>query len=78
MSFCFYFSFPLIIRLEVHLGPAQQRLLAQQIRDVFGSVLEILPVDIQSLPSPNDLKRKILIQVKFTNLEKKCKIKFEF
>lgn len=41
--------------------------MAQNFKKVFGDMLLTKPVDISAdgLPSPNQLKRKILIKVKF-------------
>lgn len=58
-------SFPVILSIEDHCSIAQQRNMAQNFKKVFGDMLLTKPVDISAdgLPSPNQLKRKILIKV---------------
>ena len=58
--------FPLWISLEVHCNPIQQEMMAVMIKDAFGSKLVAEPVDPASneLPSPCQLKGRILIKVK--------------
>ncbi|KAI9701329.1 MAG: Phospholipase C [Bogoriella megaspora] len=58
--------YPLIISLEVHCNPEQQAAMVQIMKDKFGSQLLLEPVmsNAISLPSPEDLKGKILIKVK--------------
>ncbi|KFG81583.1 phosphatidyl inositol-specific phospholipase C [Metarhizium anisopliae] len=57
---------PLIISLEVHCGAEQQVMMANIMKQVWSGMLvtedEIKP---GLLPSPEDLKRKILIKVKY-------------
>ncbi|ETI20310.1 hypothetical protein G647_08344 [Cladophialophora carrionii CBS 160.54] len=62
--------YPLIISLEVHCDPEQQAKMVKIMKDVFGERLLLYPLpgfDTQ-LPSPEDLKHKILIKVKSTEL----------
>lgn len=59
-------DYPIILSIEDHCSIAQQRNMAQNFKKVFGDMLLTKPVDISSdgLPSPNQLKRKILIKHK--------------
>lgn len=57
--------YPVILSIEDHCSIAQQRNMAQHFKKVLGDTLLTKPVDIAAdgLPSPNQLKRKILIKV---------------
>ncbi|XP_074203380.1 1-phosphatidylinositol 4,5-bisphosphate phosphodiesterase gamma-1 isoform X5 [Camelus bactrianus] len=59
-------EYPVILSIEDHCSIAQQRNMAQHFRKVLGDTLLTKPVDIAAdgLPSPNQLKRKILIKHK--------------
>lgn len=59
-------NYPLIISLEVHCNPEQQRVMVDIMKKIFGAQLVTTPLatDIGTLPSPEDLKGKILIKVK--------------
>ncbi|XP_034978886.1 1-phosphatidylinositol 4,5-bisphosphate phosphodiesterase gamma-1 isoform X1 [Zootoca vivipara] len=59
-------DFPVILSIEDHCSIAQQRNMAQNFKKIFGDMLLTKPVDISAdgLPSPNQLKRKILIKHK--------------
>ncbi|XP_012864128.2 1-phosphatidylinositol 4,5-bisphosphate phosphodiesterase gamma-1, partial [Echinops telfairi] len=59
-------EYPVILSIEDHCSIAQQRNMAQYFRKVLGDTLLTKPVDISAdgLPSPNQLKRKILIKHK--------------
>ncbi|XP_045688773.1 1-phosphatidylinositol 4,5-bisphosphate phosphodiesterase gamma-1 isoform X1 [Phyllostomus hastatus] len=59
-------EYPVILSIEDHCSIAQQRNMAQYFRKVLGDTLLTKPVDIAAdgLPSPNQLKRKILIKHK--------------
>ncbi|KAL2821240.1 hypothetical protein BDW59DRAFT_110875 [Aspergillus cavernicola] len=59
-------DFPLIISLEVHCNPEQQLAMVKIMKDTFGDqlVLEPLLTNLFILPSPEELKRRILIKVK--------------
>lgn len=61
-------AFPLWISLEVHCNPEQQRIMATIMREVFGTklVTEPLPSATNRLPSPSELKGRILIKTKKT------------
>lgn len=58
--------YPVILSIEDHCSIAQQRNMAQYFKKVLGDTLLTKPVDIAAdgLPSPNQLKRKILIKVR--------------
>jgi phosphatidylinositol phospholipase C delta len=58
--------YPLIISLEVHCNPLQQAVMAETMKAIFGDKLVLAPLNPDSniLPSPEDLKHKILIKVK--------------
>lgn len=59
-------EYPVILSIEDHCSIAQQRNMAQHFKKVFGDMLLTKPVDVSAdvLPSPNQLKRKILIKHK--------------
>ncbi|KAL3479756.1 PLC-like phosphodiesterase [Aspergillus californicus] len=59
-------DFPLIISLEVHCNPEQQFAMVKIMKDTFGDQLILEPLLTNSfiLPSPEELKRRILIKVK--------------
>ncbi|KAE8576564.1 hypothetical protein XENTR_v10004244 [Xenopus tropicalis] len=59
-------EYPVILSIEDHCSIAQQRNMAQHFKKVFGDMLLTKPVDVNAdgLPSPNQLKRKILIKHK--------------
>lgn len=62
--------YPLTISLEVHCDLEQQAKMVQIMTDVFGDrlLLHPLPNYTAKLPSPEQLKHKILIKVKSTEL----------
>ncbi len=62
--------YPLIISLEVHCDFDQQAKMVKTMKDVFGERLLLYPLPgfTTKLPSPEDLKNKILIKVKSTEL----------
>lgn len=61
---------PLIISLEVHCRPEQQLLMVSIMKEAFSDFLAPeLNVDAAELPSPESLKRKILIKVKYARPE---------
>lgn len=59
-------EYPLIISLEVHCNAVQQRKMVEiMVKDFDGSLLrQIIKPNSYKLPSPEELKRKILIKVK--------------
>ncbi|PNH30530.1 hypothetical protein BJF96_g6192 [Verticillium dahliae] len=58
--------YPLWISLEVHCNPQQQAIMARIIKETFGARLVTEPLDPASdkLPSPEELKERVLIKVK--------------
>lgn len=60
--------YPIIISAEVHCGLTQQDMLANIMKTVFGDALVSAPVDdrpkIDVLPSPEELKHKVLLKAK--------------
>lgn len=59
-------SYPLIVSLEVHCNPEQQQVMVDIITSKFGDHLirEPLMTNAFTLPSPEELRHKILIKVK--------------
>ncbi|KAI9680631.1 MAG: Phospholipase C [Caeruleum heppii] len=62
-------SYPLIISLEVHCCPEQQIIMADTLQSILGDQLVTTPLMTNSLvlPSPEDLRHRILIKVKSGN-----------
>ncbi|CAE7033311.1 hypothetical protein PTNB73_04877 [Pyrenophora teres f. teres] len=58
--------YPVILSLEVHCSAIQQSAMAKIMIQEFGDKLVLQPLDFesQSLPSPEELKHRILIKVK--------------
>ncbi|KAG0052465.1 Phospholipase C [Gryganskiella cystojenkinii] len=57
--------YPLILSLEIHCDLEQQEIMANTMRSKLGSWLVVAPLnDGENLPSPDDLKFKILIKSK--------------
>lgn len=57
--------YPLIISLEIRCSTESQIKSVNIMKSIFGNMMIIFPINDQSyLPSPNDLKHKILIKVK--------------
>lgn len=59
-------EYPLILSLEVHCNAEQQIAMANIMKDTFGEHLLLEPLDMSSkkLPSPEELKNRILVKVK--------------
>uniref|UniRef100_H2M039 1-phosphatidylinositol 4,5-bisphosphate phosphodiesterase gamma n=1 Tax=Oryzias latipes TaxID=8090 RepID=H2M039_ORYLA len=59
-------EYPIILSIEDHCNIVQQRNMASQFKKVFGDMLLTKAVDMaaDNLPSPNQLKRKIIIKHK--------------
>ena len=59
-------DFPLILSLEVHCNPEQQLAMVKIMKDAFKNqlVLEPLLTNVFVLPSPEELKGRILVKVK--------------
>ncbi|KAF5560181.1 1-phosphatidylinositol-4,5-bisphosphate phosphodiesterase 1 [Fusarium napiforme] len=66
-NYAFFASdLPLWLSLEVHCSPAQRDIMARTMLEIFRSNLVVEPLDAsaQKLPSPNQLRGKILLKVK--------------
>ncbi|KAF5586321.1 1-phosphatidylinositol-4 5-bisphosphate phosphodiesterase 1 [Fusarium pseudocircinatum] len=66
-NYAFFASdLPLWLSLEVHCSPAQRNIMARTMLEIFRSslVVEPLGASAQKLPSPNQLRGKILLKVK--------------
>ncbi|KAH7385944.1 1-phosphatidylinositol-4,5-bisphosphate phosphodiesterase-like protein 1 [Pyrenochaeta sp. MPI-SDFR-AT-0127] len=59
-------QYPIILSLEVHCSSAQQAAMVKIMMAEFGEKLVLQPLDFdsQTLPSPEELKHRILIKVK--------------
>ncbi|EGX52559.1 hypothetical protein AOL_s00007g547 [Orbilia oligospora ATCC 24927] len=59
-------QYPVILSLEVHCGVEQQIIMAETLKIMLGDRLVIAPLisNSMTLPSPQELKNKILIKVK--------------
>jgi len=59
-------EYPLILSIEDHCSLPQQRKMAAAFQDLFGDLLVVAPVDKSELelPSPEKLKRKIILKHK--------------
>ena len=57
---------PLIVSLEVHASPPQQEMMVQIMKEAWANLLVNLTAESQTaaLPSPDSLRRRILIKVK--------------
>lgn len=64
-------KFPLWISLEVHCSPAQQVIMSDIMKEIFASRLIITALDPSSdkLPSPSQLKERILVKVKAASVK---------
>lgn len=70
---CCSLRFPVILSIEEHCPIEQQRQMARIFRDVFGDKLLSEPVEqvAEQLPSPTQLKGKIILKVqKYISLHK--------
>ncbi|NXA70349.1 PLCH1 phosphodiesterase, partial [Mohoua ochrocephala] len=59
-------EFPVILSIENHCSIQQQKKIAQYLKEIFGDKLDLSSVstgDPRQLPSPQDLKGKILVKV---------------
>ncbi|KAF5583285.1 1-phosphatidylinositol-4 5-bisphosphate phosphodiesterase 1 [Fusarium pseudoanthophilum] len=66
-NYAFFASdLPLWLSLEVHCNPAQRDIMARTMLEIFKASLVVEPLDAssQKLPSPNQLRGKILLKVK--------------
>ncbi|KAM0722807.1 hypothetical protein Q7P37_002249 [Cladosporium fusiforme] len=65
---------PLIVSLEVHCKVLQQHAMVDIMEEIWGEYLIPTPeVDPDCLPSPDQLRRKILIKVKYVPTKKEAK-----
>ncbi|ROL43392.1 1-phosphatidylinositol 4,5-bisphosphate phosphodiesterase gamma-2 [Anabarilius grahami] len=57
-------EYPVVLSIEEHCEPKQQKVMAQMLKDVFQDKLLTEPLDLEAehLPSPNQLKGKIIIK----------------
>ena len=66
-------EYPLILSIENHLSEEQQQVFAHDVVEIFGDYLYRAQVDMMNqLPSPNDLRRKIIIKANPVKLESKA------
>uniref|UniRef100_A0A3P9K7U3 Phosphoinositide phospholipase C n=1 Tax=Oryzias latipes TaxID=8090 RepID=A0A3P9K7U3_ORYLA len=68
-------DFPIIVSLENHCGLEQQTLMAQHLTQILGDLLQTSTLDgqvPQQLPSPQELKGKILLKAKKIGGLEKC------
>ncbi|CCL99378.1 uncharacterized protein FIBRA_01396 [Fibroporia radiculosa] len=60
--------YPIIISAEIHCSVPQQDMIASIMQEVFGDALVCAPIDgtpqIETLPSPEDLKGRVLLKAK--------------
>ncbi|XP_072551841.1 1-phosphatidylinositol 4,5-bisphosphate phosphodiesterase gamma-2 [Salminus brasiliensis] len=63
-------EYPVVLSIEEHCDVKQQKLMAQVFRDVFQDKLLADPVELEAeqLPSPNQLKGKIILKHKKLNI----------
>ncbi|XP_071318832.1 1-phosphatidylinositol 4,5-bisphosphate phosphodiesterase delta-3-A-like isoform X3 [Trachinotus anak] len=69
--------YPLILSLENHCSVEQQTIMAQQLRAILGDKLLTKPLgalNFHSLPSPEDLKGKILVKGKKEYVLEECSL----
>ena len=67
----YYSDLPVIVSLEVHAGAEQQEIMVEIMKSVWTGFLILLPIpDCTTLPSPDSLRRKILVKVKYTDPKK--------
>ncbi|EGD81646.1 hypothetical protein PTSG_02362 [Salpingoeca rosetta] len=57
-------DFPLILSIENHLSIEQQKIMARDIKEIFGDALVVVPDGCRELPSPEALKRKVIVKGK--------------
>lgn len=71
----FVSRFPVILSIENHCSIQQQKKMAQYLKEIFGDKLDLSSVstgDPRQLPSPQDLKGKILVKVTFCWARSEC------
>ncbi|KAF3607736.1 hypothetical protein DY000_02051152 [Brassica cretica] len=59
-------DYPVVVTLEDHLTPELQSKVAEMVTEIFGEILFTPPVgeSLKEFPSPNSLKRRIIISTK--------------
>lgn len=63
-------SLPIILSLEIHCSAAAQNLAVIILKRIFGSALVLSPISSSNvLPSPEDLRNKVVIKVKKTKFQ---------
>ena len=68
---CYDSDLPVIVSLEVHAGAEQQEMMVDIMKTIWTGFLIPLPVpESTALPSPDSLRRKILIKVKYSDPKK--------
>jgi phosphatidylinositol phospholipase C delta len=67
--------YPIIISAEIHCSLSQQDMVAEIMKEVFGNALiteplegQVIGKDVHTLPSPEDLRGKVLLKAKNLNL----------
>jgi hypothetical protein len=71
LIFAHFFSYPLIITIELHCSADQQKVMAILIKKYIGEYLYIGNYDTsQKYPTLNDLKRKIIIRSQMPKVQK--------
>lgn len=67
----FSYRYPVILSIEDNCSVPAQRLLAQEVREILGELLLTAPVsrDETQLPSPAQLKKKIILKHKKLPIE---------
>lgn len=64
--------YPIIISAENHCGLVQQDMIAEIMKETFGDALVTKRLeersDVETLPSPEELKRRVLLKAKNLNL----------
>ena len=61
---------PVIVSLEIHTGPEQQEIMVDIMEEMWGSMLAAAPAEeCKVLPTPAELKGKILVKVKGAAVE---------
>ena len=62
---------PVIVSLEVHASPEQQEIMVEIMKSVWkGYLTPVIDPEATSLPSPDSLRRKILVKVKYVDPKK--------
>lgn len=63
-------NLPIILSLEIHCSIAAQKLAIECLKTIFGSLLVLAPITGGGrLPSPGELRNKILVKVKKTSVQ---------